>query len=179
MHVPAHIRRRVRAIDADLDVEVLRREDKYAIVQRLYNTPSIEDLVAQVATEAYATLLDRGYCIPKHYIEAALYPNVCETTIVMRVENRDGSYRPIDERTFAVLREMAWNRRHRSVQDWMQAGDLLTYEAKRSRARAKDTIWSGIRTDKVLHRCMSNALAGLRPTRSVLVGDPGGTAKAA
>jgi aminopeptidase N len=166
---PEEWRRRAKAIDDDLDIVWLEHEHKWAVIQRLYNTPSIEAMTDHVLRELRQSLREAGYEHDPPDLRAIAYTQVSKSQIVLRVENEDGSFRPLDDRTFATLRELAWKRRHFAAKDYIAAGDLVSYEAKRRRDAAIDNIWSSIKRDKVFARVATDVFSGIRPTRSVIV----------
>jgi aminopeptidase N len=166
---PEEMRRRVQAIDDDLDIVWLEHEHKWAVIQRLYNTPSIEAMTDHVVRDLRLSLRDAGYEHEPRDLRALAYTQVSKSLIVLRVENEDGSYRPLDGRTIDALREMAWKRRNFSLKDYIAAGDTVSYEAKRRRDAAIDGIWSSIKRDKVFERVATDVFSGIRPTRSIIV----------
>lgn len=162
-----HMNRKVKAIDRDLSVVWLAHEGKYAVVQVLANTPSIEEMTRRVARELQQTALAAGYQLALPECELLAYTKVAEQQIVLRVEHEDGTPMDLDERTLTRLREMAWTRRHFRLEDYIAAAETMTYEAQQQRQRKIDSIWGSIRRDPVFKRCLSDALWGNKPTRSV------------
>lgn len=166
--VPRWARQRIKAIDADLDVVWLDYEGKWAIIQTLYNTPSFEEMLERTAHELQKTLLTNGIAWPLDRCAAASYITVWEDCIVFRVEDpATGDPWPLDDRTFAKLRELAWVRRNLSLRDHLEASRQRRSEAEASRERRIAAIWDSIKTDKVFHRQLSDALWQIRPARSV------------
>jgi len=158
----------VRDIDPDLDVVWLDYDGKFAIVQVLYNTPSFEEALERTARELQQTLLEQGSVWSLAQCAAASYVTVWEDCIVFRVEDpASGEPWPLDDRTFARLRELAWVRRNLSLRDHLEASRLRRSEAEASRERRIAAIWDSIKTDKVFARQLSDALWQLRPARSV------------
>lgn len=167
MSTIAWMTRKVREIDTDLSVMWLARERKYAVVQKLYNTPSVDVMTDTVGHELQLTMSERGYTVPLPLCEALAYEQVANDAIVVRLEDREtGRPLPLDGRTVGTLREMAWKRRNYHVKDWIRAGDGRTYEADRLRQREIDDIWGYLRKDRVFVNQLSDALWGLRPTRT-------------
>jgi len=164
---PSWFRRRVRAIDSDLDVQWGEREQRWLIVQKLQNTPSVETLTTNMATEAQKKLADQGYVIDRPVLEQTLYPLVSRQSIVLRIEDEDGTPREPDERTLATLRRMAWKTRHRSAQDWIDAANELQYEADRQRRRAEADLWSYLGRDQTFKRILGDLVWGLRMKHTV------------
>lgn len=167
MRVPSHFRQRVKRVDPDLDVEWLEREGKFAIVQQLDNFPTCDTLTDRVLGEVLRRYAENGYTPDRAALGATLYAHVVKNRIVFRVENTDGSYRPLDDRTLGILERMAWKRRHRTVKDWLQAGDDMDYEAKRLRDRQEAGLFSAIERDSVFQRIVSDTAAGLKIQHSV------------
>lgn len=153
---------RLKAIDPDLGIEWLPREGRWAIVQVLWNTPSLETTAQRIADEALPRMLAAGYTVDRPTMEAMAYANVSRRTIVLRVENPDGTPRDLDGRTLDLLRQMAYHRRNRDVKDWLAVSENIEYEAKRSRERAEDALWQATANDKVFTRILSDTLAGLK-----------------
>ena len=166
--VPAWARRRVKAIDSDLDIVWMAHEDKWAIVQKLYNTPSFEEMLERTARALQETLLEEGFVWGLGECAAAAYTTVAEDCIVFRVEDPDtGEPWPLDDRTFTRLRRLAWIRRNFSLRDHLEASRQMRSQAEAERERAIAGIWDSIKRDKVFERCLSDALWQMRPSRSV------------
>jgi hypothetical protein len=158
----------VKAIDADLDVVWLDYEGKWAIIQKLYNTPSFDELLDRTARELQKTLREQGTVWTLDRCAAASYITVWEDCIVFRVEDPvSGDPWPLDDRTFTRLRELAWVRRNLSLRDHLEASRQRRSEAEASRERRIAGIWDSIKRDKVFARQLSDALWQIRPTRSV------------
>lgn len=159
--------RRLRQIDRELRVEWLPREQKWAILQVLWNTPSIETTTARLATEAYPKFLAQGHVVPRPMLEAALYATVSKEAIVLRVEYPDGRPRELDGWALGELERRAFKRRNWGLKDWVSAMDDLDYQARRQRERAEADIWSHSSNDKVFTRIMSDTLAGLKMRHTI------------
>lgn len=154
--------RRLRAIDRDLRVEYLPREQKWAIMQVLWNTPSLETTTQRLADEAKERFSKQGYSIPRPVLEAMLYSQVAKEAIVMRVENADGTPRDLDSRVLHELSQRAYKVRNWGVKDWVAAMDDLEYEARRTRERNEAALWQQTASDKVFTRILSDTLAGVK-----------------
>jgi hypothetical protein len=163
------MRRRVKAIDPDLDLQWLAYEQKYAVVQKLENTPSVEEMTEIVGRDLQNTLLDRGYQMTLPECTALAYTRVAEHAIVFRLEDEDGNPRPLDDRAITQLREMAWNRRHMGVKEWQKQSNELQYAAQQAREKKIAAIWDSVRSDKVFARIASDVLWGVKPVRSINV----------
>lgn len=161
MHVPTRFRDRVREIDPDLDLVWLDREQRYAIIQRLYNTPSVDEMVSRVAREARPKFSEKGYAIDHETMCGMMYPLISRECVVFRIEDEDGRPRPLDERDLVRLRRMAWKRRTRSVDDWIAASDAMIYEAEMKRQMATADMWSYLARDSVFLRIFQDTVAGL------------------
>ena len=167
MRPPSWFLRRLRAIDPDLGLEWLPREQKWAVVQRLWNTPSLEETTGQVATQVIARLREGGYQPSRDAVAAAAYALVSQRAIVLRVEDPNGAPRPLDGRALVILEQMAHNVRNRSAVDWQRAVEALDYEAKRQRERAEEDLWRYAAQDKVFSRIVSDLAAGLKIQHTV------------
>jgi hypothetical protein len=113
------------------------------------------------------TLLKEGRVADINECAIMAYPVVSESMIVFRLEDENGTPRPLDERALTTLRECAWKYRNYRLSDWIEAGRTLRYEAQRRREAATRAIWEAKKKDKVFRRCLSNVLHGLAPNRSV------------
>lgn len=165
---PSWMRRKVKEIDRDLDVVWLEHESKWAVIQKLYNTPSIEEMARRLAPEYFSTFADYGYVKTMAECEGLAYIRAAEDQIVFRLEDdTTGAPMPLDERLLIKLRECAWRFRNFRLQDFIAAGNQIRTKIKDERDRRVEHIWSSIKRDKVFRRQMSDALWNLRPTRSV------------
>src|SRR4029077_9589307 len=125
-------------------------EHKWAIIQTLYNTPSFEEMLTRTAAELQKTLAANGVIWSLDRCAAASYITVWEDCIVFRVEDpATGDPWPLDDRTFARLRELAWVRRNLSLRDHLEASRQRRSEAEASRERRIAAIWDSIKRDKV------------------------------
>jgi len=163
MKPPRWFLKRLKALDADLGVEWLPREKMWAIVQKLWNTPSLETVTRRTADDALVALAKQGKIVARPQLERAIYIQVARRSIVLRVEERDGTPLPLDQRTLRRLEIMAYYRRNRYAKDWIAASDNELYEAKLVRERAIANIWEDVRRDKVFEQCVSDMLHGLQP----------------
>lgn len=163
--VPQWFAKRLRAIDPDLRVEWLSQlasgEGRWAIYQKLWNTPSIESSVVAEARDLQKRMLEDGYVLDRDECERMIYPAVVRHGLVFIVEEPDHGYRDLDERTLARCREAAWLRRHWSADDWEKSLQAQEYEARRAMALRREDIATTLRKDATFKQMMSDKAAGL------------------
>ena len=119
-------------------------------------------LTRRVADEALLQLAKDGRAVNRADVEQAVYLQVQRNVIVFRVEDGAGTPLPLDDRALNRLERMAFYVRNRTAKDWIHAGDIEQYEAKRSRMRAIEAIWEDVRRDSLFTQMVGDALAGLR-----------------
>jgi hypothetical protein len=164
--VPHWFRSRLKAIDANYDVEWWPREalgeGRWAIVQKLWNSPSTETVVTREAEVLCQQGLQNGYVLSRPEAEAVLYPVVARQVLVFLVQEPSGAYRDLDERALEQCRERAWRARHMDVEDWIRESDDLKSEDQKSRDRTTAALYEDVKRDKIFSQMLSDTLAGLR-----------------
>jgi hypothetical protein len=155
--------RRLKAIDEDLRLEWLPREKKWAICQRLHNTPSIESRVHDLVAETQTRLADAGRVIPRDQLSATLYAIVAREDIVLRLEDPDTAA-PLepDVRYLQIMERRAYLVRNRNLAQWKAVMDDVDYEAKRQRELHEADMFGYLAKDAIFKRLVSDAAAGLK-----------------
>lgn len=170
-HVPdraivAHLKR----IDPGLSVAWVDFADgtgRWGVFYDLQVEGRFEDSVSSMAREIQASLAANGDIRDYHSCTVIARQALKMAKLVCYVINDDGSYRGLDQRIVDKIARMDYYRRHMGARDWSRLLAQKWDAIVSSRDRAVQSVYDDILGDKVLKRCISDILWGLRPTRSV------------
>jgi len=139
-----------------------------------------EESCALFARQLHVEYLAQGYVVPIAECERQAYEKLQEYNLVCYVvnEDRERSFRPLDQRIVDKVRRMDWLRQNLGLKEFKAILDVKGDAMRRQREREAEGIWDQIRSDARFANMAHDALWGIRPVRSVIVPDNIGAAGA-
>lgn len=135
----------LRRIDPGLSVEWW--DDRWHVFHDLPHYGNVDASARALARETYYDYRCEGHPVPYYACLTAAYHLIDQEKLVCRVEEPDGSYRPLDDRVIDHLRRLDWQRRNWSVADYLAVARRQAATLRADRARRSDALWSDLRRD--------------------------------